>query len=713
MDEVVTEFLVESAEMLDQVEREMVALEAGRAGPNAIRTIFRAIHTIKGTAGFLGMQRLQSLTHAGENLLSDLRDGRLGMTPAIAGALLALVDSVRRSLKVIEATGKEPDTDVAPLIAQLNGLQAGQADTPAPAAAPAPPPPAEPVAEEPADGSASASSIRVGVSLLDKLMTLVGELVLVRNQVLQQAGDSAFGAAAQRLDGLTTELQEGVMKARMQSIGNVVGKLPRVVRDLAQSTGKQVRLETEGNDTELDKTILEAIKDPLLHLVRNAVDHGIEMPQDRAARGKTAEGRLHIRAFHEGGRVNIEVSDDGRGIDLERVRRKAVEKGVLAADQAARAGERELHSLIFAAGFSTAEKVTSVSGRGVGLDVVKTNVEKIGGTLDVVSSPSGTTFRIKIPLTLAIIPVLVVRSAGERYAVPQNSLLEVVRVEGDKAGKALESIHGSQVYRLRGTLLPLVDMRQALSEHGLARPALVGDAVNIVVLQAEHRQFGLMVDEIVDTQEIVVKPLDPGLKHISIFAGSTIMGDGRVALIVDVMGVAQRARVIAEDEQAAARAEAAAAAAAKENHRLLLLEAADGGRMGIELAQVERLEELKTSAIESAGDGEFIQYRGRIMPLVRLGDALPERRSGDRVVRPPDHQDTMQVVVFRRGGQDVGVVVDRILDVVDDPLDVRRPPSRECVLYCAVIGERITELLDVNAIVSHVERAPAAAAVGS
>ncbi|HUJ28504.1 MAG TPA: chemotaxis protein CheA [Myxococcales bacterium] len=735
MDEVVTEFLVESAEMLDQMEREMVALEAGRAGPNAIRTIFRAIHTIKGTAGFLGMQRLQSATHAGENLLSELRDGKLNMSPAIGSALLALVDYVRRTLKIIEGTGKEGEDDVQPLIGRLNGLfqpgapapaapppavpvPAAVVAAPAPAAAPAPiPVPAAPAAPPPEaplepveDNAASASTIRVGVNLLDKLMTLVGELVLVRNQVLQQAGDGAFGAASQRLNGLTTELQEGVMKARMQSIGNVMGKLPRVVRDLAQSTGKQVRLEMEGNETELDKTILEAIKDPLLHLVRNACDHGVEMPDERVKRGKPAEGRLHIRSFHEGGRVNIEVSDDGKGIDLERVRRKAVERGIMAQDQAARAGERELHALIFAAGFSTAEKVTAVSGRGVGLDVVKTNVEKIGGTLDVSSSPQGTTFRIKIPLTLAIIPVLVVRSVGERYAIPQNSLLEVVRVEADKIARSIETIHGSQVYRLRGALLPLVDMRQALTEHGLAAPAQAAEAVNIVVLQAEQRQFGLLVDEIVDTQEIVVKPLDPGLKHISIFAGSTIMGDGRVALIIDVGGVAQRARVLSDDEEAAAR-EAAAAAAKKESHRLLLLEAADQGRMAIPLAEVERLEELQSAAVETAGDGEFIQYRGHIMPLVRLSQALAERRSGDRVVRA-EPAETMHVVVFRRAGQDVGLVVDRILDVVEDPLDVRRPPSRRGVLYCAVIGNRITELLDVPAIVSQAD-VPPVAAVGS
>jgi two-component system chemotaxis sensor kinase CheA len=404
------------------------------------------------------------------------------------------------------------------------------------------------------------------------------------------------------------------------------------------------------------------------------------------------------------------------------VRQKAIERGALTADAAARAGERDLFALLFGAGFSTAQKVTAVSGRGVGLDVVKTNVEKIGGTLELQSAPGkGTTFHIRIPLTLAIIPVLLVRSAGERYAIPQASLLEVVRVEGDRLRKSIESIHGSQVYRLRGNLLPLVDMRAALAEHGIVKgPSGVAEAVNIVVLQAEHRQFGLLVDEIVDTQEIVVKPLDPGLKGISIFAGSTIMGDGRVALILDVTGVAQRARVLSDDQEAAKQAEAAAAAA-KERHRLLLLESADHGRMAIALSQVARLEELRESLVESAGSNEFIQYRGQIMPLVRLSHALPERRSPERVARETAEGGVaggtpgmMQVVVFRRADHDVGLVVNRIVDVIEDPLDVRRPPSRAGVLYCAVIGGRITELLDVDAIVSATDFAgAAAAAVGS
>jgi two-component system chemotaxis sensor kinase CheA len=760
MDEVVTEFLVESGELLDQMEREMVAFEAGRAGPDAIRTIFRAIHTIKGTCGFLGFQRLASVTHTGENLLSELRDGELTPTPEITSALLALVDATRRTLATIEQTGAEGQPDFTDLIArlgaQLKGAQAHaepaapapvaaapapapapvqkQAAAPAPvaarpveppapaavAAAPATPAPAAPKADHPAEAehsesAASAATIRVGVTLLDKLMTLVGELVLVRNQVLRYANtveNSGFNATSQRLNVLTSELQEGVMKARMQPIGNVFSKLPRVVRDLAHETNKQARVEVIGAETELDKTILESIKDPLTHLVRNAVDHGLELPADRIAAGKNPEGKLVLRAFHEGGQVNIEITDDGRGVNIERVRKKAVERGLLPAEAAARASDREVIGFMFLPGFSTAEKITSVSGRGVGLDVVKTNVEKIGGTVDVTSTAGqGSVFKIKIPLTLAIIPALVVRSNAERYAIPQGSVLEVVRLSGEKAKKGIEFVHASPVYRLRGNLLPLVDLRNILAP-GKGSGVLAereNDSVNIVVLHTDRRHFGLVVDGIEDTQEIVVKPLDQGLKGIPVFAGSTIMGDGRVALILDVSGTAQRAKIFAEDLSAKAKKETAGATATKELHRLLLLEARDQGRMAIKLSQVARLEELPRDQVEQAGEQEVIQYRGQIMPLVRVNDILPERRSPERVARdmsrgaPVPEDGPLQVVVHQVGDRNVGIVVDRIVDVIEDSLDVRRPSTRQGVLFSVVIGSRVAELLDVESIVKHAD----------
>jgi two-component system chemotaxis sensor kinase CheA len=587
------------------------------------------------------------------------------------------------------------------------------------AAAPAPVPAPAPKADHPPDGehaesAASAATIRVGVTLLDKLMTLVGELVLVRNQVLRYSNtveNSGFNATSQRLNVLTSELQEGVMKARMQPIGNVFSKLPRVVRDLAHETSKQARVEVIGAETELDKTILESIKDPLTHLVRNAVDHGLELPADRVAAGKNPEGKLVLRAFHEGGQVNIEITDDGRGVNIERVRKKAVERGLLPAEAAARASDREVIGFMFLPGFSTAEKITSVSGRGVGLDVVKTNVEKIGGTVEVTSTAGqGSIFKIKIPLTLAIIPALVVKSNAERYAIPQGSVLEVVRLSGEKAKKGIEFVHASPVYRLRGNLLPLVDLRNILVEGkgGGMLAQREGDSVNIVVLQTDRRHFGLVVDGIEDTQEIVVKPLDQGLKGIPVFAGSTIMGDGRVALILDVSGTAQRAKVFAEDLSAKAKKETSSTTT-KELHRLLLLEARDQGRMAIRLSQVARLEELPRDQVEQAGEQEVIQYRGQIMPLVRVSDILPERRSPERVARdmsrgaPVPEDGPLQVVVHQVGDRNVGIVVDRIVDVIEDSLDVRRPSTRQGVLFSVVIGSRVAELLDVESIVKHAD----------
>lgn len=388
------------------------------------------------------------------------------------------------------------------------------------------------------------TSIRVDVGLLDKLMNLVGELVLARNQITQFGSsqeDPAFLGTVQRLNLLTGELQAGVMKTRMQPVGSVWGKFPRLVRDLAVACGKQVRIDMEGQETELDRTIIEAVRDPLTHMVRNAVDHGIEPPAERAAWGKPAEGRLFLHALHEGGKVVIELTDDGGGIDPRRVRDKALLSGLVTPEQAARLGDRELLDLIFLPGFSTTDRVTQFSGRGVGMDVVRTNIEKIGGTVDVDSTLGrGTTIRMKIPLTLAIIPALVVSTGGDRYAIPQVSLLELVRLEGEQVRKGVEQFHGIPVYRLRGNLLPLVYLDRELG----VEPIRAGDEINIVVLQADDRPFGLVVDAIRDTEEIVVKPLQKALKGIGVFSGATIMGDGNVALILDVLGLAQRAGVV-------------------------------------------------------------------------------------------------------------------------------------------------------------------------
>jgi two-component system chemotaxis sensor kinase CheA len=663
-DDIVREFLVESSENLDLLDRELIHLEKDPRNRDTLASVFRTIHTIKGTCGFLGFTKLESVAHVGENLLSKLRDGALALNPAITTALLQMVDAIRQMLTSVEAVGIEGERNDQELIKTLTRLQQStqaelQTGNPAPGPvladvgvkkapfeAPPPPAPVERIAsavqeaapkketraetveaaterteagsQAAADasqpqsrGAVSESSIRVDVVLLDKLMNLVGELVLARNQILQfSSGTEDVGllAPSQRLNLITTELQEGVMKTRMQPIGNIWSKFPRTVRDVATMCGKQVRIEMEGKETELDKTIIEAIKDPLTHIVRNSVDHGIEPPAARAAAGKPAEGRLLLRAYHEGGQVIIEITDDGAGLNSEKLRHKAVEKGLITAEQSARMSEREAVNLIFLPGFSTAEKVTNVSGRGVGMDVVKTNIDKIGGTVDVQSSPgAGTTVRMKIPLTLAIIPALIVTNGGERYAIPQISLLELVRLESDDAQKR---------------------MGRELRANPASQGGREADAVNIVILQADERQFGLVVDEINDTEEIVVKPLGKQLKGIKAFAGATIMGDGRVALILDVLGIAQSSNVVNElRARALAEKEAESVVANGEKQTLLLFTGPGDGHMAVPLDHVGRLEEFLISSVERAGGVEVVQYRGEILPLMFLSEMLEERRS--------------------------------------------------------------------------------------
>jgi two-component system chemotaxis sensor kinase CheA len=807
--EIVKDFLVESYENLDRLDRDLVGLEKNPKDRDALAEVFRTIHTIKGTCGFLGFGKLEKVAHVGESLLTLLRDGELTLNPERTTALLGMVDAVRQMLKEIGSTGQDGEIDYPELRETLIRLQtpvAGDADVAAVAGAP--PPSAVPVESKAAETVSELASpaagnppfdaleassqiplrsltesrkntsestrkptrgklggilverglvqagdiavalqeqekgdrrrlgeilvalglakpedvlaaqqileakirdtapetIRVGVNLLDKLMTLVGELVLARNQLLQISNtieDPGLQAVSQRMNLIATELQEEVMKTRMQPIGNIWAQFPRTVRDVALGCGKEVEIQMEGKETELDKTIIEAIKDPLTHLVRNSVDHGIELPEVRVKTGKSRVGRLILRAFHEGGQVNIEISDDGAGLSGDRIRKKAVERGVVTAEQAARMTEREIFNLIFLPGFSTAEKVTNVSGRGVGMDVVKTNVEKIGGLVDLQSTlGQGTTVRVKIPLTLAIIPALVVTCAGERYTIPQVNLLELVRLEAEDASTAIEMVHGVPVYRLRGRLLPLVYLNRELHLAETSPGANHDDAVNLVVLQADDRQFGLVVDEINDTEEIVVKPLRKQLRTVKTFAGSSIMGDGKVALILDVLGLAQRANVVSEAHERPISEKADSAATASDKQTFLLFAGLGDSRMAIPLSTLARLEEFPVSQVEMSGNQWVTQYRGQILPLVRLAGVLEERRHRLRALQalPAADAGPLQVLVLNHEARSFGLVVERILDIVEARADVRSKATRPAILYSVVIGKRVTELLDIPAL---------------
>ncbi|MDM7830566.1 chemotaxis protein CheA [Cellulomonas edaphi] len=764
IDEIVREFLVESHENLDQLDRDLVALEEHPGSRELLSSVFRTIHTIKGTSGFLAFNRLEQLTHVGENLLVELRDGRRSMDQPTTDVLLRMVDTVRDLLSAIESTGGEGDVDVETTRAAIVAVQEGGAAPAAPApvvevevevepvpaddqpvaeaapvgaaddrpaaeaapvglvpapraaepaapaapapAAPAPGAPAAPAAPRASTAPAAAledtgtlrgaadSSIRVDVELLDSLMRQVGELVLARNRISRLASsaqDVDLARSAQQLNLIASELQEGVMRTRMQPIEHVWSKMPRVVRDLAALCGREVRLEMVGGDTELDRGLLEAVKDPLTHLVRNAVDHGIESPADRVAAGKPPVGVLELRASHAGGQVSVEVRDDGRGVDPEVVAAKAVAKGLRTADQVAAMSSNELLQLLFLPGFSTADKVTNVSGRGVGMDVVRTRIESIGGTVDVESTVgTGTVWRLRIPLTLAIMPSLSVECSGDVYALPQVHVVELVALDTQRSDAGVEYVHAAPVYRLRGELLPLVSLAGVL---GVEASTPESESV-IAVVQADQQRFGLLVDRVLTTEEIVVTPLAARLKAIGVYSGATVLGDGRVALILDVQAIARRALV--RDPELAARVAAENLAAAKVQTEQVLVAGIGGGRrVAMPLASVARLEHVRTDQVELVGGREVVQYRGTILPLARL----------DRVLGTYAREtDELLLVVYTRGGRSVGLVVEEIVDIVEDEVGRHSSIDDAGLTGSTVLGDRVTELLDVRSAVLAADR---------
>lgn len=743
LDGIVEEFLVESHENLDRLDQDLVQLEASPTSRELLASIFRTIHTIKGTSGFLAFGALERLTHVGENLLAKMRDGELVLTPARTDVLLEMVDAVRTLLSIIERTGKDEGLDVTDVVARIEAARSHDFDTvtaPPPAAvepdvasepvaasepvvASEPEVASEPATEPEADPtrrSAVDSSIRVDVAVLDSLMRLVGELVLARNQILQQAttnGDTEAVRAAHRLDLVAAELQEAVMKTRMQSMDYLWSKLPRVVRDLSAQCGKQVNLVMEGRDTELDRTLLDAVKDPLTHLVRNAIDHGIETPEVRREAGKPAIGTLTLRAYHASGQVVMEIADDGRGMDPARIVAKAVERGLVTAAEAEAMSTTEIVDLVFRPGFSTAASVTNVSGRGVGMDVVRTNIEKIGGSVELQSAVGrGSTVRVTIPLTLAIIPALVVRQGSQRYAIPQAQLLELVRMDPDDPTRGVEYVAGSPVHRLRGKLLPLVDLTQVLRMDG-EEYAVHADAAadgedrqrTVAVLRADAAEFGLVVDEVLDTQEIVVKPLGTALTGIGVFAGAAVMGDGRVALILDVPGLSAEGRIAGTAAELAARGDLSGApggATGDGAGSYVVLRSGSDAWCAIPLASVDRLEEAKESAFEKLGDFTVLQYHGDLLPIVDLGSAggaygggyggygVPAQ--GDAPGLEGADEPSSAVVVCRTQGRPVGLKVSEVVDIVAVPLSSSTVGTRSGTLGSIVVDGRVTEVLDID-----------------
>ncbi|OQX17885.1 MAG: hybrid sensor histidine kinase/response regulator [Desulfobulbaceae bacterium A2] len=802
--EILQGFIEESLEHLSDIEQDLLSIE--QAGANIddqlVNKVFRAAHSIKGGAGFMGLSVIQELAHATENILGMIRSRKLVPTPDIVNVLLQASDALQ---KLIEDIQNSNSVDISHLVVALNaiGEQAGTPAAPppaapvaaaapeqvaapvqsapaAPVAAPVPPAAAAPVpvappspapapvqtvapeaetappesedrpsASTPAVSGADAQAqkmdptIRVSVNLLDQLMNLAGELVLARNQLLQtiNSGDLHNAeAVGGRVDMVTSELQEAIMLTRMQPIGNVFNKFPRVVRDLAKKLDKQVELTIIGKDVEMDKTIIEAINDPLTHLVRNSVDHGVEEPAERKRSGKPVVGQVVLKAFHEAGQVAIQITDDGKGMDGQALAAAAVNKGLITTAQAKTMSDKERLNIIFLPGFSTAKQVTDVSGRGVGMDVVKTNLDKLGGSVEIESVVGkGSTINIKLPLTLAIIPSQIIVTAGERYAIPQVNLEELLRIPAAQVKDRIERVGDAEVVRLRGNLLPLIrlsdvlgiqrtyldpddmavkeDRREniadrrsrftpleeeqaaALSESEVAhqrneedRRYRASSALNIVVVSTGAMKYGLIVDKLQDSEEIVIKPLGRHLQHCKGYAGATIMGDGRIALILDVSNLAQMAGLTSMEGSTRATeladANREAIQAMKDRQSLLIFRSALEEQFAVPLNQVERIEKIKTSAVEHMGGKRVMQYRGGSLPLLCISDAAG--------VGPLAEQDDLLVFVFRLAGKDIGLLGIGPVDAIETNAAIDDITLKQTgIMGSAIINSQTTMLVNI------------------
>lgn len=740
MDDLITEFLTETNESLEELDLDLVNLEQNPNDKNLLSKIFRLMHTIKGTCGFLGLPRLEKVAHHAENVLGRFRDGDLDVTPEYVTLIFESIDRIKLIVHGLEAEGKEPDGDDSSLIASLDkAYESRGAEPVAPAPAPEikteivstitqaeldaleaafqaapgpeqlaqqqPGPQATPAAQPQTEtqsreqdsgaGGVAAQSLRVNVDVLENLMTLVSELVLNRNQLLQilrAHSESDFAAPLQRLNQVVSDLQEGVMKTRMQPIGAAWSKLPRIIRDLSVELGKKIDLEMRGQDTELDRQVLDLIKDPLTHMVRNSGDHGIELPSDRKMIGKPETGKILLNAYHEGGHIIIEISDDGKGLSLEKIKAKVLEKGLATAEELAEMSPMQIQQFIFRAGFSTAEKVTSVSGRGVGMDVVRTNIEKIGGSIELKSKEGeGSTFTIKIPLTLAIVSALIVEASKERFAIPQLSVRELVMVSNDGENR-IEMIKGTPVFRLRNHLLPLVSLSSLLRlDSGKANEGIAAAKHQyIVVAQVGTSDFGIIVDRVYDTEEIVVKPVAKILRDIELFSGNTILGDGTVIMILDPNGIARQiGEVDTETKIDTAARDMDILSDYGEKTSLLLFSAGNMTPKAVPLSLVARLENVDLSTIERSSGQMMIQYRGQLMPIVPLDSSVSIANEGEK-----------PVLVFSDKSHSLGLMVDEIIDIVEERINIQLDGSQNGIMGSAIISGKATDIIDVGYFLS-------------
>lgn len=683
-DELVQAFLEESRENLDQLDLDLVELERVPDDPELLARVFRTVHTVKGTCGFLGYGHLEGLSHAGEDLLAALRDGALILDQAITDSLLLLVDEIREVLSVVERTGTEPDDDHADVIMLLRSHLLRQTPTGpnTPGTLPPPAAPAQTVAPAP---SPEETSVRIDVEVLDRLQDLVGELTLARLRVGDFIPDDGpLAHAFHQLTTTTRALQDSVMQARLQPLSTATDRLRRIVRDLATRAGKQVDLQIVGDEVTVDKAINEILRDPLVHLVRNAIDHGIERPEERVSKGKSAVARLAIEAAVIGGGVRIKITDDGRGINRRRLLDRATEAGLLSQQQAATLTDAEVTALLFLPGVSTASGVTNVSGRGVGMDVVRANLEQVGGSIDVWSqTDTGTTFTMNVPLTLAILPAIVVSCGGSRYVIPQADVQAIVNVGATDYHEVIRSIGQQRFLRHHEALLPLVDLSTYLGV-----PSEPTDCLEIVVIRRLERTYGLIVGSVGDSVEVVVKPLPMALRGLDCYAGVTVLSDGKPSLILEASAPATDAEI----HQHTAPLPAAEAHISPEGTALLTL-MVQGNRLAVPLTSVDRLIREASQEIERSSHDEVLQHRGAILPLIRVGVLLG--------LTPADRPEPELVTIVACASPlgRVGLIVDAVLDIAHADLSLAEAVDDACLVGRLVVDDKVADLLDLDALV--------------
>ena len=762
-EEFIAEFLIEASENLDQLDQDLVALEKQPDNPDRLGSIFRTVHTIKGTCGFFGFTKLSTLSHHGEHLLGLLRDGNLRFNKDLASLLLELVDAIRVFLSSIESTGTEGDITFPELCQKLNAAcvlsdtatsdqvkepissptthvdqGADEIEDTTPDAAPtletevaslvdvtlpetdsldrAPLTKTESSNENIRSANSLDATIRVDVQLLDTIVDLVGELVLARNQLRTTVTDEpSLLDAVNRIHTVTGELQEVAMKTRMAPVEQLFNKFPRIVRDVATACGKEVSLHVDGADTELDRTLIEKIRDPLTHLIRNAIDHGIEPIHARRSADKPSSGQISLRAFQESGQVTIEVSDDGAGISVDAVRKKAIESGLVTNDAAHDMSDERIFQFIFEPGFSTANAVTDISGRGVGMDVVRTNIESIGGTIDISSQRGiGTVVRVRIPLTLAIIPALIVSSGNERLAIPQSYIQELVALRENGKSHVIEGLEGSPVLRLRDRLIPVVYLDRWLGIRAWKERPTTG---TVVVVKVDNHEFGLVVDAVTTAEDhtshaaettglwfIVVKAISSLLAPMGIYSGATVMGDGSVVLILDLRGITIAADIPAHTRRAtdSQHSQTTSKEIIQEASRYLVCETHRGRRVAVPLKQVQRLENFHASEVDPAGNLHFVKRNGELTQLI----------DPDRILHAPQsssQSDTNLSLVGVILPDELGrkaLAVRRIIDVEAGHGQLEEASKKNGVLGTLLIGDAATEILDISAASQWPEGSP-------